>query len=145
MSRLLVVVEPHESTNELLDVATEFVSGTDHELVLFSVTPEDAGEETRTRMREFTESDTRYELSVEGNAAFARDVGSQRLPSAVSFEADGGIGDPFGRIRGAIDEYDCRHVFVTGRKRTPTGKALFGDTTQELLLNAECPVTLIMR
>lgn len=34
-------------------------------------------------------------------------------------------------------------VFVGGRKRSPTGKAVFGSTPQYVMLNAPCPVTFV--
>ena len=33
------------------------------------------------------------------------------------------------------DERDCDHVFTVGRQRSLMGKAVFGDTTQRLVLN----------
>jgi nucleotide-binding universal stress UspA family protein len=43
------------------------------------------------------------------------------------------------------EEVDADMVIVGGRKRSPTGKALFGSTAQEVMLNADCPVTFVRR
>ena len=41
-------------------------------------------------------------------------------------------------------EHDCDHVFLVGQRRSPTGKALFGDLTQKIILNFEGNITLSM-
>lgn len=35
------------------------------------------------------------------------------------------------------------HLVIGGQGRSPTGKAVFGDRAQRILLNAPCPVTYI--
>jgi len=47
-------------------------------------------------------------------------------------------------ILDAAEEDDCDHVFLAGRRRSPTGKALFGDLTQEIVLNFDGTITLSM-
>lgn len=42
------------------------------------------------------------------------------------------------------DDADCDHIFIVGKRRSPTGKAIFGDLTQEVILEFEGAVTLLM-
>ncbi|MBV0903052.1 universal stress protein [Haloarcula salina] len=41
------------------------------------------------------------------------------------------------------EDVDADLVIVGGRQRSPTGKAIFGSTAQEVMLNAPCPVTFV--
>ncbi|MFB6140994.1 MAG: universal stress protein [Halosimplex sp.] len=55
----------------------------------------------------------------------------------------GSIGRAGDRIVELAEETDAGLVFVGGRKRRPSGKAVFGSTAQEVLLGAPCPVTFV--
>lgn len=46
-------------------------------------------------------------------------------------------------IVAAAAERDAKRIIVGGRRRTPAGKAIFGSTAQEILLDAPCPVTFV--
>ena len=52
-------------------------------------------------------------------------------------------GDPVEEIMGVADEVDANAIAMVGRQRSPTGKALFGSVTQRLILDADCPVTVV--
>ncbi|MFP9191410.1 universal stress protein [Natrialbaceae archaeon A-CW1-1] len=51
-------------------------------------------------------------------------------------------GDPAPEILKAAEEDDVDVISVAGRKRSPTGKAIFGSVAQEVFLNTERPVLL---
>ncbi|QIO24955.1 universal stress protein [Haloarcula sp. JP-L23] len=49
-------------------------------------------------------------------------------------------GAPADEILVYAEEYDVDQICVGGRKRSPTGKALFGSVTQEVILGTNRPV-----
>lgn len=60
------------------------------------------------------------------------------------FEPVGLVGEPAARILEYSEEHDPEYIVVSGRKKSPIGKALFGSVTQSLLLDAETPVVAVM-
>jgi len=52
-------------------------------------------------------------------------------------------GDPAEIIVETADEIGADRIIMSGQKRTPVGKVLFGSVTQSVLLNADTPVTVI--
>lgn len=58
----------------------------------------------------------------------------------VDYELHEASGDPAGALLDAAAEYDVDTVCVAGRQRTPTGKVIFGSTTQSVILGTEKPV-----
>jgi len=55
----------------------------------------------------------------------------------------GRIGNPAEEIGEYAEEQNARYVVVAPKKRSPTGKALFGSTAQSIILNADCPVVTV--
>lgn len=61
----------------------------------------------------------------------------------VEYTVEGSIGDHGARIVALAEDTAADLVIVGGRKRSPTGKAVFGSTAQEVMLSAPCPVTFV--
>jgi nucleotide-binding universal stress UspA family protein len=68
---------------------------------------------------------------------------ANRTDGVGSYEAVGLVGEPAQAILNYAEEQDAEYVVVGSRKRSPTGKALFGSVTQSVLLNADRPIVAV--
>lgn len=146
MERALAVVDAEESTKALVREAGELAAAVDASLVLLHVTTDDEYEEKRQTMESIPNNAVGYseEKAREGAEAFAADIGREALDGIdVSWEAVGALGNEQTEILDAAERYDCDHLFIAGKKRSPAGKALFGDLTQSIILNFDGPVTVV--
>ncbi|MFP9190155.1 universal stress protein [Natrialbaceae archaeon A-CW1-1] len=148
MERALIVHEESHSTEPLLREAATLAAGVDAELVILSlVTPEELDQDLETLETiadiEHTDygADTVLQSAVVATEEHAGDViGDVDVEyTAVASIADDGVASTI--IETAVQN-DCDHVFLAGRKRSPTGKVLFGDVAQSVLLNFEGRVTV---
>lgn len=68
-------------------------------------------------------------------------VARERLEEGdIEVIPEGYGGDPAQAILNVADEWDAEQIVLAGRKRTPTGKVLFGSVTQSVILDTERPV-----
>lgn len=66
---------------------------------------------------------------------------SERLEDAgIEVTLEESSGEPAKAIIEMADDIDADLIVVAGRKRSPTGKLLFGSVTQEVILSTEHPV-----
>ncbi|WP_415380125.1 universal stress protein [Halosimplex sp. TS25] len=72
-----------------------------------------------------------------------REVTSQLADADVRYDVLGEVGDAAERIVATAEEIDADRILIGGRKRSPTGKAVFGSTAQSVMLDAPCPVTFV--
>lgn len=61
-------------------------------------------------------------------------------PAAADVSVSVRVGDPASEIGSVAEDLDARYVVIGGRQRSPTGKALFGSVTQDVVLDAPAPV-----
>lgn len=67
-----------------------------------------------------------------------------RLESAgVEHRVRGEVGETVDGVRRGARAVDADRIIVGGRRRSPTGKAVFGSTAHGLLMHADCPVTFV--
>jgi nucleotide-binding universal stress UspA family protein len=72
-----------------------------------------------------------------------RELAKKLEDAGVDYEIRGAIGHYGEKVVALAEELDTDLVLVGGRKRSPTGKAVFGSVAQEIMLSAPCPVTFV--
>jgi nucleotide-binding universal stress UspA family protein len=80
---------------------------------------------------------------VAGRLSTARDLGAALSAADVEYEVRGALGESGEGISALAEDVDADLVVVGGRRRSPTGKAVFGSVAQEVMLSAPCPVTFV--
>lgn len=91
-------------------------------------------------------SSERYTIKdAERNGAnLARDVVDGTLDEYENVSVQGRKGNVVKELLKEADRRDAEYVVIGGRKRSPAGKALFGSTTQSILLKSDRPVVTVL-
>jgi nucleotide-binding universal stress UspA family protein len=146
MDRAIAVVEASDSAKELVREAGQLAAGVDAELLLLHVTTEEEYGDRRESMASIPDLDVNYTLdeAQSGARKFAKDVGRDVLDDVgIEHESVGRVGEKGDEVLQLADERDADHIFLAGRKRSPTGKAIFGDVTQRIILEFDGAVTVV--
>lgn len=144
---ILAAIGETERSERTVTLAHDLATAYGDTLVVLHVVPEEDYDEHKELVEgipDFTE----FSLSQEEESAkrFVR-----RFVDETVADVDVEMVDPRGRVGDTPTEIlaeaanvEPRYLVIGGRRRSPTGKALFGDTTQKILLNADCPVVTQM-
>jgi len=146
MDHAIAVVGPEDITKRLVREAGELAAGVDAELTLLHVTSEGEYQDEREDMEALPDFDVSYsvEQARQGAESFAADVGREVLGDVdVDYNTVGALGEPADVILSEARRRDCDYVFLTGKQRSPTGKAVFGDTAQRVILDFEGVVSVV--
>jgi nucleotide-binding universal stress UspA family protein len=80
---------------------------------------------------------------VANRHATIRTIGDRLSDADVQFETRGAVGDHGETIVSLAKDVGADRVVVGGRRRSPTGKAVFGSVAQKVMLSSPCPVTFV--
>lgn len=72
-----------------------------------------------------------------------QEIANQLEEGAINYEPRATKGTSGEGIVEIAEDVSADRVIVGGRQRSPAGKAIFGSTAQEVMLNAPCPVTFV--
>lgn len=145
MDRALVVVSESDTIERLVREAGELAAGADAELVVLGIQTEEEYAGTRESRDRAGGRPYSVDQAAEDARQRAKSVARVAVEDFdIEYDALGSVGDPADRILQVADEQGCDHIFLVGRRRSPTGKAIFGDVAQSVLLTFDGPVTVLM-
>ncbi|EMA19495.1 MULTISPECIES: universal stress protein [Haloarcula] len=96
--------------------------------------PMDASEVRVTLLHDFEENPEGASVDQVASVRRAREVLED---AGVEVALEESSGEPADAILRLADEHDADMIVVAGRKRTPTGKVLFGSVTQSVILGTD--------
>jgi len=144
LETVLLAVGPgdRERAEKLARTAEDIAGPAGATVVLAHVFTEDEYETTLENLR-VGDPDSVTSDEVARRHATIRTIGDAFDEADIEFEVRGAVGEHGETIVSLAKSTDSDLVIVGGRKRSPTGKAVFGSTAQEVMLSAPCPVTFV--
>ena len=144
LETLVVAVGPNDDTRteELTEAVLDIAEPTGSAVVLLHVFTERAYEEGIEEAG-FTDDDppsaTELAARLEGIDILAAELETEGVP----YEIRGSIGAEGETIIQETEAVGGDLLYLSGRKRSPTGKAVFGSTSHRIMMNASCPVLFV--
>lgn len=141
MERALVAVDPSTTNADMLREAAELANGVDASLVVFSLMTDENYQEDADMLSAVEDVEgTSYDKNPDRIARLtAEQYAKDHLSDLeITYEARGTVADEDDRanaILKAAKREDCDYIFLAGKRRSPTGKAIFGDTAQAVILS----------
>lgn len=142
---VLLAIGPDDRNHveTLLDTVESIAGPTGATVYLVHVFTHD---EYNELMREVDADPTAQDVSPDDLANRHRDVrtpASRLEERGIEYEIRGVVGYPNREVVEIAADLGVDMLFIGGKRRSPTGKAVFGDYAQQVLLNADCPVTYV--
>lgn len=144
LETVLLAVGPNDANriDELASTVVDIAGPADADIALAHVFTDDEYETAVERLdfEAVAQADPDEVAERHATVKELRDVLEEAgIPTSVR----GAVGDHGDEIVALADMTQADLTVVGGRKRSPTGKAVFGSTAQKVMLNAPCPVTFV--
>jgi nucleotide-binding universal stress UspA family protein len=140
---ILAAIDELERSEAIVSIAYDLAVKYDDTLIALHVVPEEDFESHKESLEDLPEfGDFSLDQEHESAAEFARRAVEQTIAEVDDdiFEPRGRVGDIADEILAETARVEPRFLVLSGRRRSPVGKAIFGSSTQKILLNADCPV-----
>lgn len=142
MDQPLVVTDPSDRAPELIREAGELAADAGVPLGVLTVVSRDEFESDSEVLGKIAETErTGYNMSASEYAEEVAQTAVSDLIADLDIETETigraveGDKERADAILEVASERDCDYIFLVGRRRSPTGKVLFGNTAQKVILN----------
>lgn len=166
---VLVAVDGESLPDPTVPTGVDLADAFDDELVVLHVMPQDVFDERWKSSTQNTDpitslvpdagygghiqaisqpsgsSDFTIDQGESAAAGIAEEIATGSVSEPIDATYLGRVGEPAAEVVAEAGRQDARHIVIAGRKRTPAGKALFGSTTQSIILEADRPVTIVSK
>lgn len=141
---ILLAVGPgdEDRADRLASAVADVAAPTGADVVLLHVFTEEEYDDVVDTL-DFGDVGTDEAADVARRRSVVRDVTAILEDRGVDVTVRGAVGPHGEGIVETAEDVGADRVYVGGRRRSPTGKAVFGSTAQEVLLNASAPVTFV--
>lgn len=142
---ILTAIDETLGASPVVQVGDDLAAAYDDSLVVLHVIPEDMSALNYNHESLPLEPGMNRSEKETRATAFAEEVTETSLgtPDRSHVRAMGRVGPPVEEVIATVEEIDARYLVIGGRQRSPVGKAVFGSTTQSILLRAERPVMTV--
>lgn len=139
---IVAAVDRSDRAGKIVEEAAELAEAFDDELhVVHVLNQAEFVELERTSVEESGQA-----IEMDRIREIASDIAAEAADGVTEdFTPVGLVGDASDEIVRYSNDQDARYIVISGRKRSPVGKALFGSVTQSVLLDAERPVVTALR
>lgn len=142
MGTVLVVQTVEEPDQQLLNTARQHVTGTEMDILFCRIIDEKQFQSDLQRKAK-SNRDVKTIDEMESIAVTEADkIAAELLGSDIPYTTIGMVGTIPDDLMRLAAEHGCNHIFVSGKQRSPTGKAVFGDVAQSIILQFDGPVTV---
>jgi nucleotide-binding universal stress UspA family protein len=144
LETVLLAVGPNDADriDELADAVLDIAGPAGATVVVAHVFTDDQYDGVVDRL-EFESTGEADPNEVADRHTTVRELVSRFEDAGLATQVRGAVGNHGEQIVDLAEATTADLVVVGGRKRSPTGKAVFGSTAQEVMLNAPCPVTFV--
>lgn len=144
LDTLVVAVGPNDDarTDELTRAIREVAEPADATVVLLHVFTERAYQNGIDEAG-FSDDNPPSATELAGRLEGVDVIAAALEDAGIAHEIRGEIGPEGETILRETEAVDGDLLYLSGRKRSPTGKAVFGSTSHRILMNSPCPVLFV--